>query len=136
MVKIKQSSTLLNGSKYLSVLLGLLFCYTAHSQVNINIDSEIERTVNTYIQHNLSKEEILGYRIQIAAGTSRDKISKAQSSFRSKYVSQRTYLTYNSPYFKLRTGDFKDRLKAYRFLINVRRDFPSAFLVKDMVSVR
>jgi len=102
----------------------------------IHKDTKIDRLLDFYAAHENSIEEMQGYRIQIMAGTSRDKAYKMQGNFNYAYPQFRSYLQYNSPYFKIRVGDFTDRLSAHRFLQQVKQKYPGSFIVDEVVKLR
>ncbi|MCP4121214.1 MAG: SPOR domain-containing protein [Bacteroidetes bacterium] len=102
----------------------------------IHKDTKINRLLDFYAAHENSIEEMQGYRIQIMAGTSRDKAYKTQGNFNYAYPQFRSYLQYNSPYFKIRVGDFTDRLNAHRFLQQVKQKYPGSFMVDEVVKLR
>lgn len=64
---------------------------------------------------NVSK----GYRIQIYSGPDREKAKAVKIDFMKRFPSVRSYITYASPYYRIRVGDFRSRQEAgefYRYL--------------------
>jgi len=116
--------------------LGLMSAEAQSGTIVIHKDNKIDRLLDFYSAHKNSIEEAQGFRIQIMAGTSRDKAYKAQSNFNYSYPQFRSYLEYNSPYFKIRVGDFTDRLSAHRFLQQVKTKYPGSFMVDEVVQLR
>ena len=41
------------------------------------------------------------------------------------------YLTYNSPNFRVKVGDYTDRVEAYKAYIALKEVFPNALLVEE-----
>lgn len=121
------------------VVLGMCFLITSISAQEGNIqiikDGRIDQLLDLYSRHENSFEEKPGYRIQILASTNRDKAYNTESDFKSNYGQFKTYLTFKSPYFKLRVCDFTDKLEAYRFLQNVQSKYPGSFLVEENVKL-
>ena len=74
-----------------------------------------------------------GFRIQILASTDRRQIEAGQSTFASRYPT--TFVTWQQakPYYRLRVGAFTSRSDATRYLQNIRRDYPDAYIVPDKV---
>ena len=74
-----------------------------------------------------------GFRIQIFASTDRRQVESGQSTFASRYPT--TFVTWQQakPYYRLRVGAFSSRSDATRFLQNIRRDYPDAYIVPDRV---
>ena len=120
------------------LLLSAILLPSASAQngdIVIHQDVRIDDLLELYAAHVNAQEEEMGYRIQILAGTSRDEAYKVKANFSYKYGGYRSYLTYNSPYFKVRVGDFTERLEAYRFLQNIKSKFPGAFMVEQTVNL-
>ncbi|MCB0502291.1 MAG: SPOR domain-containing protein [Bacteroidetes bacterium] len=98
-------------------------------------DGKIDQLLELYSRHHNSFEEKPGYRIQILASTNREKAYDTESDFKMNYGQYKTYLTFKSPYFKLRVCDFTDKLEAYRFLQKVQDKYPGSFLVEENVKL-
>ena len=43
------------------------------------------------------------------------------------------YLTYAEPYFRLRAGNFRNRVEAEKSLRRIKRQFKEAFVTADMI---
>ena len=80
--------------------------------------------------------KVKGYRVQIHFGADRDKAKEVKAKFMQKYADQLAYEVYDSPNFKIRVGDFRTRLDAFRFLKQINLDFPSSFIVQDDVEIK
>ena len=77
-----------------------------------------------------------GYRIQLVAVSSKSGAQKVYGAFKSSYPDVSAYLSYTEPTFRVRVGNFKSRIDAYRFLMKIQGQFPGAFITKDKVSFR
>ncbi len=90
-------------------------------------------TPATGINTPIAPQIIDGFRIQILASTDRRQVESGQSSFAARYPS--TYVTWQQakPYYRLRVGAFASRSDATRYLQNIRRDYPDAYIVPDKV---
>ena len=77
--------------------------------------------------------KVKGYRVQIHFGSNREVAKDIKSKFMQKYSDVGAYEEYDMPNFKIRVGDFRSRLDAFRFLKQLGSDFPSAFIVQDDV---
>lgn len=100
-------------------------------KVNVNCDPRVKELADRY---NSMEHVQKGFRVQIFLG-SREGQAKARSKFRSLYSGYHTYPVYQAPNFKIRVGDFKDRVDAERLLMKVRQDFPGAYIVPDEVEL-
>ena len=100
--------------------------------LNVQKDKRIDELIEGY----RGQKKIYGYKVQVYSGRSRNEAIKEKSSFHSKYGdSEMTYLVYQAPNFKIRIGNFRDRLKATKALELYKIDFPSAFIVEDEISL-
>ena len=84
-----------------------------------------------------------GFRIQVYSGnqkqTSKDEAYARAQKMKSKYPEYTTYVTFDSPFWKLRVGDFADRRDAEDALDEIKRRSPEyskdLFIVPDNVKV-
>ena len=104
-------------------------------RIVIHEDEKLDQLVRFYSEYKQEKEEAMGYRIQILAGTSREKAYSIQGNFNYQFPDYASYLTYISPYFKVRVGDFTDKLEAFRFLQHLKSVYPGAFIVEEEVKL-
>jgi SPOR domain len=77
-----------------------------------------------------------GFRICIYNGNDRKAALAEKLKFMKSYPSFRSYMSYNSPYYKIKIGDFTDKKMAQKELKSVISNFPSAFISPDMVTVK
>ena len=77
-----------------------------------------------------------GFRIVIYNGADRALAMEAKNKFSRTYGSQRSYMSYNVPSYKIKVGDFEDKKDANTFLRRVSTLFPSSFIVPDIITVR
>jgi len=114
-------------------VLGFTDLYAQEGEVRVSVDPSIEALVNRHGRMNANaSREIVGFRIQIIQSTNRDPVFQKKSAFSRSY-SHKTYTSYNSPYFKLRVGDFKTRLEAFKALQSIKRSFSEAFIVREKI---
>ena len=143
--------------KYIIVIISFFFTFNIYSQ---NIDSSfiyspaesftdtigrvdyiqseaISSIMNKSIIVNEANPLISGYRIQIysvSGVNSKDKVNKEKAEFLLKDIKTVAYIVYQSPYFKLRIGDYRTKLEAYHYLQEIIEDYPFAFVVKDEIN--
>lgn len=73
-----------------------------------------------------------GYRVQIYFGSDKAKAKEVKAKFLNIYGREmRAYEPYEQPNFKIRVGDFRTRMEAYRFWKKIKADFPTAFIVES-----
>jgi len=105
--------------------------------ITIIQDSRIDELVKKHIQINEKNNgKISGYRVQILFSLDRAKAREAKANFLVKYPSVVAYEIYEQPNFKIRVGDFKTRLEAYKFLKEINVEFPGCFIVQDEIELK
>jgi len=118
------------------ILLTLMTLAQQQGKVTVIQDPAIEQLVQKHIAYNASASGIPGFRIQIFfdSGTnSKVKAASVYDEFRMLYPDTQAYLTFVSPNYKVRAGDFRSRLDAYRFLQLIQPDYPNAYVVADQI---
>lgn len=107
------------------------------ADVEINQPDSVRTAVERRIASNRI-EEIQGYRIRIFfsnAQNAREASQSAQNRFEENYPEHRTYRTYSMPNFKVTVGDFRTKSEALKLLDEVKRDFPSSFIVREAINL-
>ncbi len=126
------------------LLIGILVCVTQivvaqqdtikKGSVTINVD----KRVSDYIKYRkLAKQEdslTKGYRIQIIITDKRVDAKKAKEKFINMFPKCPAYLLFDSPHFKIRVGDFKNKIEAQALLFKLIEEYPTLFLVDDMIN--
>lgn len=85
----------------------------------------------------MEKRGIPGFRVHLymdSGNRARLNTQREQADYEELYPDRQSYIIYEEPYFKLRAGDFRTRLDARRFLEEIRRDYPAAYIVVDMIN--
>lgn len=99
-------------------------------------DKSIDDLITIYQLKNKQKPVIDGYRIQIffsSGNNSKKQASTVKADFMSKYPEISTYLLYQPPNFKVRIGDYRTKLEAYKAFKQIKAEYPSAFIVTDEI---
>lgn len=94
--------------------------------------SEINKRFYAQAANGLYK----GYRIQVLSTFNRDQAFALQSSLVSGFPEQKTYVTYQSPNFRVRIGNFLSREDAEAFRKQLSRYYPEGlYIVEDAVEL-
>lgn len=84
-----------------------------------------------------SRRTMPGFRIQIVNSPDRTNALEAKTRVYKLYPELKAYLQYQSPYFRLKVGNFKTRQDAEDYLKNLSRDFSNnVFIVRDTIEVK
>ncbi|MCK9218852.1 MAG: SPOR domain-containing protein [Bacteroidales bacterium] len=123
----------------------LLCCYgkgqgtgSMEQKIEINQDSRIDQLVAKHVLINQQIKGTDGYRIQIYSDSGNNSKARAQAvldEFIAKYPTVGAYLTFKSPNYKVRVGDFRTWLDAQRILIEITSDYQNAFIIADIINL-
>jgi hypothetical protein len=101
-------------------------------------DNRVDLLVSKHVQINQNRKGIEGYRIQIFFDSGNNSKTKAQSiyeGFKAKYPEVKAYLSFKSPNYKVRVGDYRTRLDAQRFLNDIIIEYPNAWIIADLINL-
>lgn len=118
------------GNFFLTIL--FLSCSTIFGQsknLDIEMSEEIKKLLSLKVLVNKDKYENNYYAIQLYNGNY-EKAKKIQIEFKSKFPDWETNLSFETPNYKVRVGNFKELIEASRKLDFIRKLYPSAFLLK------
>lgn len=87
--------------------------------------------------------KMVGYRVQVFSDnnprTSKNEAKSKQRSVSERFPAWRTYITFNSPYWRLKVGDFRTQNEANEAAEELRRAFPGNAkeirVVRDRINV-
>lgn len=78
-----------------------------------------------------------GFRLMIISTTSRDEAIAAKTKIYTFFPDLKAYLWYQSPYFRVKAGNFKDRKDAEAYQKRLNTYFPrGVFIMKDVIEVK
>jgi hypothetical protein len=111
---------------------------TTDRKTEIIQDDRVDVLVKKHIQVNQVLNTMDGFRIQVFSDSginSKTKAQMVQDEFLAKFPQMGVYLTFKSPNYKVRIGDFRTKLDAQRFLIELTADYPNAFIIADQINL-
>ena len=78
-----------------------------------------------------------GYRLMIISTNNRDEALAAKTKVYTYFPELKAYLWYQSPYFRVKAGNFKDRKDAESYQRRMNTYFPKGvFIMKDIIEVK
>lgn len=104
-------------------------------------DPRIDLLVNKQIEINeittrSARRTAQGFRILVMNTNDRQKALDAKTTLYQRYPDLKSYLMYQSPFFKLKIGNFKDRTEAEPYLEDIKQLFQSGvYVVRDVIEV-
>lgn len=105
-------------------------------KLNIEQDSRLKQLVETHVRNNEKLKGISGYRVEIFFSSSMNALEKAQQAkteFLRENSDNKVYISYNSPDFKVRVGNFRTKSEALKLMKKIQGQFPKAFIVPDII---
>lgn len=121
----------------LSIVLIFFTFVTAKAQgVTISEEPTITKMMEVYTGINkatTSTQTIDGFRIQLMATTDRRKVDQLMSDFSGRYQGVPVTWSQAQPYYRVRVGAFVNRDGATKYLQNIKKDYPDAYIVTDKV---
>ncbi|MCB9034608.1 MAG: hypothetical protein H6553_12280 [Chitinophagales bacterium] len=72
-------------------------------------------------------------RVHVFQATNRDEVFNAKKEFSARFPGIETFMSYQSPNFKLRAGTFATTKEAQNFLKQVKPYFPSSFVIEEKI---
>lgn len=78
-----------------------------------------------------------GFRLMIISTNNRDEAIAAKTKIYTFFPDLKAYMWYQSPYFRVKAGNFKDRKDAEAFQKRLNTYFPKGvFIMKDIIEVK
>lgn len=117
--------------------------YSSEGRVVIIQDKLVDTVVHQYealrlrIMENPDNKAIPGYRIQIffdSGINSSDRAKQARDEFLFRFPDILAYVSWKAPNYRVRVGDFKNRLEAEKVLQQIINDYPNAWVIKDEIN--
>ena len=116
---------------FIFLLISLLPCKLLAQDENTNLtqDPKFEQLLNEKRKINTSLTINDSYKIQIFNG-SNDNAIKILSEFKQDNKDIDGTIIFNTPNYKVWVGNFKSRIEAERYLIEIKKKYNNVFLIK------
>lgn len=110
----------------------------AQNQGSLDVDQDdrIEVLISKQRSSYQVDSSFSGYRIHIfmeIGNEALDHAKNVKNQFERAFPDIPIYLTYAEPYFRLRAGDFRNRVEAEKCLRRIKPKFKEAFVTADMI---
>lgn len=126
--------------KYLLLILLSILAIGGFAQrgsLRVNQDSRIDRLIRRQKDVYAVSNTMNGFRIQIFMEIGNDAVDHAESmkySFMRAFPEIPVYLSYEQPYYRLRVGDFRNRVEAEKYLRLIKPKFGLAFVTAEVIN--
>jgi hypothetical protein len=117
---------------------GITAGFKSHNDGKILI-SQDEKILQIVKRHKeINNNKFPGWRVQIYFGSGQKAMIEAQntkSRFLTKYgEGYSAYIIYDSPFYKIRVGDFRTRAEALYFKDQIKFVFPDTWIVQERIN--
>lgn len=123
--------------KYFLIIFFLFAGFITQAQQNnlvINSNIYLDSLVEKNSKKNKFSKTIQGYRIQIFSGSERILANEIKTKFTNKFNNYPVYLIYQQPYFKVRAGDFRNKIEAMDLYKKLLDEFGEAIIIQDKIN--
>ena len=77
-----------------------------------------------------------GYQLQVLNTIDRNEALNAKSLLLTKYPQQKTFLMYQSPYYKIRFGNFLTQTEAVNYQKKIKSHFTNVFVIPAKFEIK
>ena len=109
---------------------------TTISDAPLHVNKRLDAILDTIAMRNKSMKFTNGFRIQIYVGNDRKSADDAKIYTYQKYPEIFPYLSYQQPIYKVKIGDFLNRMDAERYYSDIKDLYPSAMILPDKVEIK
>lgn len=105
--------------------------------LRVNQDNRIERLMRKQREVYAANNTMNGFRVQIFMEIGNEAVDHAnvvKKDFEEQYPDLPIYLSYEQPYYRLRVGDFRNRVEAEKYLRILKPQFGVAFVTADIIN--
>lgn len=107
-----------------------------HKDARIDLLVKKQAEINEETTRN-SRRVAKGFRLLVVNTNKRDEAINAKAKLYQYFPELKSYLLYQSPYFKLKAGNFKDRKDAETYQKKLNAFFPKGvFVMNDVIEVK
>jgi hypothetical protein len=101
-----------------------------------DVTQKLNTVLDTIAVRNKNVRYAQGYRVQVYSGNNREEAGRARDRSYTLFPDLTPYMVYTQPTFRVKVGDFIDRLEAQRVYAGLLADFPNAMVVQDRIEIR
>jgi SPOR domain len=102
----------------------------------LHVNKRLDAILDTIAMRNKAVKFTNGFRIQIYVGNDRKAADDAKIYTYQKYPEIFPYLSFQQPIYKVKIGDFLNRMDAERYFSDIKDTYPSAMILPDRVEIK
>ncbi len=104
--------------------------------IKISQNQEVDQVLNKIAASNKNINESKGYRLQVYVGNTKEGFLAAKSYLMNHYPELEIYESYSQPTYKIKAGDFLDRLEAEKYYASLRSKFTGTRVIVDRINIK
>jgi len=101
----------------------------------MDITAKLAQKMDSIAAYNNRYNTTQGFRILLYSGTSSAEAKSIKVRAYDVIADEPLYDTYTPPSFRVKVGDFTERVDAYYILSFLKKDFPNAMVVPDQINI-
>jgi hypothetical protein len=102
----------------------------------LHVTRRLDMVLDTLAMRNKYVKHARGYRIQLYVGNSRQEADEVKIYVYQTFPELNVYMSYSAPTYRLRAGDFINRLDVERYFEALKAQYPNAMIQNDKVEIR
>ena len=108
----------------------------AHKDPRLDLLIKKQAEINEEISRN-ARKNTKGFRLLVINTNNREEAISAKTKVYSHFPELKAYLIYQSPYFRLKVGNFKEREDAEDYQKKLKKYFPKGvFIMNDTIEMK
>ena len=129
----------LKGVLFFALLIGVFAVQASEKdslkvgKITYHYPEKLDTLLSNFIKQNKENQVYSGYRIQLMASPNRQAVLTFKSDFYKEFPNKRPVLIYQQPNFKLREGNYRSKLEAYKEMMKIHEKYPDAFIIQDEI---
>lgn len=97
--------------------------------------TDLDSVNNIIAEQNKGRHVVDGYTIQVYTGSDREGAMQAKAKVAEINPDLSATVQYIQPNYKVKAGQYTDRLEAHEIFESLKKDFPQALLIPERISV-
>ncbi|MEN8927741.1 MAG: SPOR domain-containing protein [Flavobacteriales bacterium] len=98
-------------------------------------DARIDKLSDELRGGATNRPVIQGYRLQILSSSTKSTVDGERARFMTNYRGTKSYIDYKAPNFRLRVGNFRNKLEAQKFQHEILMNFPNTLVISEMIEL-
>lgn len=100
------------------------------------LDNKVEKVLDSLADLKRRAKLIPGFRILLYSGNDREMASKAKENAYRVFPDANVYTTYQAPTFKVKLGDYFQKVEAFHYVKKLQSLFPQAVIIQEIVNIK